>query len=391
MNNNIRIPPGLLQVGTALTHNVYDGSGKLLLRQGAVLESAAIVERLEDKGFFDPEAVDALKSRTATGPQEMPTGYVPDRSGVAFSAFAQVHAACAHLQALAAGAAEPLEPGILAIADALQVCCTIDNDASIAALFTPLPFPRPIRHAVCVALLTAMVLARRKHDPARLRPALAAALTMDLGGLAPDDDPFGPDADGQLASRLRAHPAASVEALLARHVTHPLWLAIVSQHHEAMDGSGYPAGLPGDRILPEAQMLALADRYCAMIAGGPQRPALPVTQVLRDIHGQYGRKYSPELVGALLGAVGIYPPGACVELVNREQAVVVHRLLDPKHPVVFAVCGPAGVAFEPPRKRLTASQPAYAIERCITRDAVKVAIVPEQLWPPTLAAAVPPA
>ncbi len=391
MNNNIRVPPGLLHVGASLTHSVYDQAGKLLLRHGAVLETEAMVERLESSGYFDPQAVDALQARAASAPVAPPVGYQPDRSGAPFCVFTAVAAACRQLQALRADAAADLEQGIAALAVALHQCCVIDSDASIAAAVTPLPFPYGVRHPVGVALLTAIVLARLKHDPARMQMAIAAALTMDIGVADLDDDMLALADAGDAATqvRVRAHPAAGVETLLARKVKSPLWLAIVSQHHEAQDGSGYPAGLPGDKVLPEAQLIALVDRYCALITGGPQRPALPVTQALRSIRTAHAAAFAPEMIGALLASLGIYPPGTCVQLVNRETAVVVHRLLDPKHPVVYAIAGPSGVAYDAPHKRMTASQPAYAIERCVLRSEVSAPIVSEQLWPPTLAAAKP--
>lgn len=58
---------------------------------------------------------------------------------------------------------------------------------------------------------------------------------------------------------------------------------IILQHHERLDGSGYPYGLKGDDILPEAQVLAVADVFEAMISHRPYRPALGLEAALEEL------------------------------------------------------------------------------------------------------------
>ncbi len=386
MSKDVRIPKGTLKVGDSLTHDVHDGSGKLLLRRGTILDSQVTVDRLEDAGFFDPEATVTYRAAREAAEHEIPTGYVPDRTGTAFCVFSELNSACERLQAVLFDRRLDLAKEILAICAIVQECYAVDADASLSALFASQPFAPSVCRPVHVAMLTHAMLTRQKHEASRVPSALAAALTMNID--APDRHDelfFGSETlSDEQRVRLRAHPGASVEMLLARGVRTPLWLAIVTEHHEAFDGSGYPAGLKGEKILAEAQVLALADRYCAMVRGhahgGPPIPA----QVIRDIHAKHGAAISPALVGVLVATIGIYPPGTYVRLANGETAVVVHRLSDPKHPVVYAVSGPSGTAYDSPRKRLTSSQPAYAIQQCVLRADVKAAFAPETFWPPTV-------
>lgn len=391
MNNNVPVPKGLLQLHSTLSHDIYDKYGKLLLRNGTALESADLIERLESFGYFDPEAIEAHKAAVAARERVVPIGYVPDRTGTLFCAFTELNAACERLQAAFADDKVDLANEIPVISAIIHQCCTIDNDASLAALLLGLPFPHNVRHSVGVAMLTCMILARQKQDEARIAAAAAAALTMNIDALALHDELYfwtKAITDEQRA-QIRAHPGASVRALLARNVKNPLWLAIISQHHEAIDGSGYPAGLKGDKILLEAQVVALADRYCAMVSERAHRSSILPAQALKEIHAHHGSAVSPALIGSLVGAMGIYPPGTCARLANGETAIVVHRLIDPKHPVAYAISGPSGTAYQPPRKRLTGSQPSYAIERLLQRKDVKVEFDLAQLWPPTLAATKP--
>jgi len=71
---------------------------------------------------------------------------------------------------------------------------------------------------------------------------------------------------------------------------------IVRQHHERLDGSGYPLGLKGDAILPEAKVLAVADFVEAMGSHRPYRPAVKLTIILKQIESEAGSKLDAEAV-----------------------------------------------------------------------------------------------
>ena len=75
---------------------------------------------------------------------------------------------------------------------------------------------------------------------------------------------------------------------------------IVLQHHERMDGSGYPQGLSGEGILLEARILAVADVVEAMASHRPYRPSLGLDRALEEIRGNKGTLYDPEVVDVCL-------------------------------------------------------------------------------------------
>lgn len=75
---------------------------------------------------------------------------------------------------------------------------------------------------------------------------------------------------------------------------------IAHQHHERLDGSGYPRGLKGDQILPEARILAVADVLEAMSSHRPYRPGLGLDKALEEIEKNSGRHYDPAVVSACL-------------------------------------------------------------------------------------------
>jgi HD-GYP domain-containing protein (c-di-GMP phosphodiesterase class II) len=89
---------------------------------------------------------------------------------------------------------------------------------------------------------------------------------------------------------------------------------MILQHHERLDGSGYPGGLAGDDILIEARVIAVADSMVSMTSDRPYRKAMPVMDALEELSKQRGTKYDEKCVDA------------CVELYTNQP----HRL-DPEH------------------------------------------------------------
>ena len=75
---------------------------------------------------------------------------------------------------------------------------------------------------------------------------------------------------------------------------------IVCQHHERLDGSGYPCGLKGEEILPEARILAVADVFEAMTSHRPYRPALGMEIALEELEKHRGNLYDADAVDAMI-------------------------------------------------------------------------------------------
>ncbi|MEX2541383.1 MAG: HD-GYP domain-containing protein [Trueperaceae bacterium] len=75
---------------------------------------------------------------------------------------------------------------------------------------------------------------------------------------------------------------------------------IVEQHHERMDGSGYPFGLAGDEILPESYIVAIADAYDAMTTDRVYRKRRPADEAEAELRRYAGTHYPHELVAAFL-------------------------------------------------------------------------------------------
>lgn len=96
---------------------------------------------------------------------------------------------------------------------------------------------------------------------------------------------------------VKQHVEAGYNVLSRIEFAQPV-AAIMRQHHERLDGSGYPLGLSGDEILPEARILAVADTVDAMVNHRPYRQALGLPAALGMLEQTAGTHYDADVVAA---------------------------------------------------------------------------------------------
>jgi putative nucleotidyltransferase with HDIG domain len=98
---------------------------------------------------------------------------------------------------------------------------------------------------------------------------------------------------------MKAHPEIGFKILKSVDFI-PLISQMVYQHHERMDGSGYPLGVHGEEILLEARIIAVADTVEAMASHRPYRPAIGLEKALETIRENRGKLYDPQVVDSCL-------------------------------------------------------------------------------------------
>ncbi|MCT4620645.1 MAG: HD-GYP domain-containing protein [Marinisporobacter sp.] len=97
---------------------------------------------------------------------------------------------------------------------------------------------------------------------------------------------------------------------------------IAYQHHEKLDGTGYPNGYKEDKINKLAKIVAITDTYDAMISDKPYRKAIPPNEAIEFIMGSAGRYFDFHMVKLFAKKVIPYPVGSMVKLSNGEIGVV---------------------------------------------------------------------
>ncbi|MFA4903680.1 MAG: PocR ligand-binding domain-containing protein [Desulfobaccales bacterium] len=161
--------------------------------------------------------------------------------------------------------------------------------------------PYTAGHQRGVTRLACAIAAEMGLDADRIAGLHAAGFLHDIGKIVVPAEIL--NRPGQLNKYefniIKTHSQVGCDIL--RNIDFP-WpvAAIVLQHHERLDGSGYPAGLTGSDICLEARILALADVVEAMASHRPYRPSLGIGEALAEITRNKGTLYDPEVAAACI-------------------------------------------------------------------------------------------
>lgn len=344
-----------------LPHDLYNRQGVLVARAGSVISAATRLDQLAELRLFrphqfaEPAQVPALEILHQIGQQYARLLASPpdiDPEGIATLASALRQLAAAHP----------------------EVCIGMAQRLPLASLSQ--------RHALYVAAV-AIVVGRGLNLGEAGELALAcAALTMNLSAQPLQDQlaasPGRPDAWQREA--LRRHPLDAADLLARAGVADAAWLTAVRQHHENMDGSGYPLGLRGDEIGPEARILRAADVWCALLSQRHTRIARYPDQALAVAYRRERGRLDDAAMLVLRRLLGRYPPGTLVRLANRETAVVTRWFGDQAQPkFAISLLRPSGTPIPRPQVRNT-TQVYHAIRAYTYLPLVHAPLAWERAW-----------
>jgi HD-GYP domain-containing protein (c-di-GMP phosphodiesterase class II) len=156
-------------------------------------------------------------------------------------------------------------------------------------------------HMVNVSVMVSALAYRLgERDPNRLRMLASGGLLHDVGKMRINPDTLNKVGrlTGQEWEELRSHPNLGLSFLHNRQGIEPQELMMVYQHHEKLDGSGYPSGLCGSEISVEAQMTAVVDIYDALTCKRPYRSAMTHEKACGILDEEAARKINAEFVAA---------------------------------------------------------------------------------------------
>jgi HD-GYP domain-containing protein (c-di-GMP phosphodiesterase class II) len=122
---------------------------------------------------------------------------------------------------------------------------------------------------------------------------------------------------------IRAHPKMGAELVAKSSNVDIEIISIIENHHERMNGSGYPRGIEGAAIPLLARIAGLVDTYDAMITPRPYAPARTSHEATQELLDCKGQKFQDSLVEQFVQAIGLFPTGTVVELNTGEVAIVV--------------------------------------------------------------------
>lgn len=167
-------------------------------------------------------------------------------------------------------------------------------------------------------------------------------LLLDIGKLElPDALLAKPDKlSAEEQQLMRTHVRASIDILNASNPLSGNVLSGISEHHERLDGSGYPNGLSEADISIFGKMSAIADSFSAMTSARPYDITRSSFDAMKELFKMSGQQLHAPLVEEFVQAIGIFPVGSMIELSSGEIAIVLEhnkiRRLEPKVLVLTA-------------------------------------------------------
>jgi HD-GYP domain-containing protein (c-di-GMP phosphodiesterase class II) len=126
-------------------------------------------------------------------------------------------------------------------------------------------------------------------------------------------------------------------------------LDAVAQHHERLDGSGYPHGLAGPDVSLFGAMAGIVDTFEALISERPYASAISAHEALKDLYSWRNHQFNGTLVEQFIQCLGIFPVGSLVELNTGDVAVVIaHNKIRRLKPKVLLILDPEKKAYANP-------------------------------------------
>jgi PAS domain S-box-containing protein len=182
-----------------------------------------------------------------------------------------------------------------------QLSNNLEDTVHAIATIVEMRDPYTSGHQVRVAKLAAAIAKQMELPDEQVHAIHLAGVVHDLGKVRIPSEIL--SKPGELTdvecSLIKIHPQAGYDIL--KDIDFPWPIAqMVLQHHEHMDGSGYPQGLKGEEILLGARILSVADVVEAMSSFRPYRPGLGIDAALEEISSHRGSHFDPQVVDVCL-------------------------------------------------------------------------------------------
>ncbi|MBW7572082.1 HD-GYP domain-containing protein [Caproiciproducens faecalis] len=325
------VPTLCLREGMVLAKNLYGNDGSLLLQQGQPLKPSYI-SHIAHNGFQGVYISDKLSDEI-----EIKTVINDQLRNSAVTAVKDMYN-----QTLTTGFNQIMADNAKVIVQDIVEEIILNQNIMVNMIDLKSYDNYTYFHSVNVGVLSIVMGVTLGLNETDLFKLGLGALLHDIGkvfvskGIIDKTDSLTPEE----YEEVKKHPDLGYEYLTRANLDLPLLGLIgILQHHERMDGSGYPAGLSGDGINRFSRIISIADVFDAMTSDRPYRPAMMPSEVMEYLMGGAGTLFDPELIQLFTRKVAAFPLGTCVLLNNGLTAIVVENYEDcVLRPKVKVVC-----------------------------------------------------
>lgn len=365
----MRVVEGMIEVGEPIRFDIYNERGRCILSRGLVLYTKDKLKRVLQAKCYTTEYGEDYAEFIENHPASSPSGFIESlviRLEVAYTNF--------------------ITDGYNLLDDVKEISRQIievmeyDPDMLIGLIHIRSSLNHAIFRTLQNTVLAVLTARKLKWGSNMLQSIANASLTQNLGMYALQMDLA--QHEGELSSfhraQIRNHPKQSSKLLMSIGVRDRSWIQTVSYHHERMDGSGYPYAHFGKDIPHEARLLAVADRYGSMITPREYREPGSTKEIMRYFLDKKQSQYDRQLSGAMISAMGIFPPGTTVRLHCGEIAIVARRSSERLYPRVFAIWGEDDALYPRPLARDTQQAEYQIVATVIHPDVERLNV--DLLW-----------
>lgn len=198
-----------------------------------------------------------------------------------------------------------------------------------------------LNHSLNVSILLSSFAQHLRFNPKSIKDIAFGGLLHDIGKLVVKDNIL--NKPGKLTEDEYEHMKSHVPlglSLISPYKLPSDTIAVVSEHHERFDGSGYPNNLERIKISIPGRMAGIVDVYDAISSDRVYHRGLAPPEAIRRIF-EWRLHFDPELVNCFVKCLGIYPVGSLVRLASNKLAVVIMHhpedLLRPRVRVIYDI------------------------------------------------------
>ena len=315
------VPTFCLRDGMSLAKNIYAEDGVLLLREGQKIQAQHIAH-LTNHGFQGVY----IRDRISEG-IEIRSVISDDLRNSAAGTVKEIFTQGLTAMAISPKTVKKAQTAVRSIVDEI-----IANRSLVVNMVDLKSYDDyTYYHSVNVGVLSVVLGTAFGMNRSSLYRLGLGAMLHDIGKVF--ISPKIIDKKGPLTaeefSEVKKHPWLGYDYLTKAGCEFPISsLNGILQHHERLDGSGYPSGLSGRQIHRPGSIIAVADVYDAMTSDRSYRAGMAPSEAIEYLMGGSGTLFDPDVVYLFTRKVAAFPLGTCVLLSNGLTAIVVENYRD---------------------------------------------------------------